>query len=128
MHWHCAVREGTAHFQEEFAKLKKFLTDTGGLRAEGQKQRFRKGERKNRVSRNMVQYAAYRVFSRTDYDQPWPIQQWIPDENDNKEIMRGFKLGPELDCTAFYNEFRANIRKAVTALENCSDIEEELEE
>ena len=35
---------------------------------------------------------------------------------------------PEFDCTAFYNEFRQNIRKAVTALENCPDIVEHLEE
>ena len=77
---------------------------------------------------NMVQYASYRVFSKTEWDQSWPLPQWIPEPDEHKEIIRGFRLGPEIDCSAFYNEYRQNIRKAICALEDCEDIELEQEE
>ena len=72
---------------------------------------------------NMVQYASYRVFSKTEWDQSWPLPQWIPEPDEHKEIIRGFRLGPEIDCSAFYNEYRKNIAKSLQAVEDCDEMD-----
>lgn len=89
------------------AEIKKWLKADRGWRTNDQlADEHAAKTRRGRVERSFAQKALYRIFSRNNFDQVYPFEQYVPHGPQYVPDIRGFKQDAPLEAKVFYSAHR----------------------